>query len=365
MSRGEDRIKVGPEKETMFSAGPGGAWSQEASHDRAAEVVGGRSASHAVRPLTTKEELALRKKNERANTIALWATLELLVPVVGENKGRPGYRSKVLRGRAKEELLRDVVHAVRLARGLLPPGALEKAFTRQAMVPGALQQAYTTQAGAGLLAIELKSGKIAHQSPSFQDLTRWLPMEARGNIRVSLESMDGDDFHSFCQSVVRDAGEPYGETFLDRCITVRFFTRAPGPPGLRNPEWLLMMRAVKLTLVGVHPRQLAGGSPAAGSGLPFSGSESPIPEAIGMFTADLSGEMPSQWTVQAAHIRNLLDLEVASGTYDMDPGTVKPLKIIAMFFNFELSKEEGGGSSVFSRAATQLEYATTSARNIV
>jgi len=82
--------------------------------------------------------------------------------------------------------------------------------------PGALEQVYTLQAGAGLIAIELKSGKIAHQSPSFQALTSWLPVEGRGNIRVSQESRDGDDFHSFCQSVLRDAGEPYGDTFLDR-----------------------------------------------------------------------------------------------------------------------------------------------------
>jgi len=78
-----------------------------------------------------------------------------------------------------------------------------------------------------------------------------------------------------------------------RSITVHFFTRAPGPPGLRNPEWLLMVRAVKLTLVGVQPRQLAGESSAAGSRLPFWG-QARIPEAIGVFTADLSGDMPSQ-----------------------------------------------------------------------
>jgi len=107
-----------------------------------------------------------------------------------------------------------------------------------------MNQAFTTQAGAGLIAIVLKSGKIVHQSPSFQQLTSWVPVEAQGNIRVSLESRDGDDFHSFCQSVVKDVGEPNGETFLEldkavgRSITVRFFTRAPGPPGLRNPEWL-------------------------------------------------------------------------------------------------------------------------------
>jgi hypothetical protein len=134
---------------TMFAAG-GGAWSQEASHARAA----------VVRP--TKEELALRKKNERANTTALWATLELLAPNMDENKVQKGHRCKALRGRAKEELLNDVVHAVRLERKLMAPGALE--------------QAYTTQAGGGLIAIELKSGKIAHQSPSFQDLSSWIPV---------------------------------------------------------------------------------------------------------------------------------------------------------------------------------------------
>jgi hypothetical protein len=292
--------------------------------------------------------LALRKKNERANTIALWATLELLAPNVDQNKAPPGYRSKALRGRAKEELLKDAIHAVRLAQG--PTGAA-MTQTRMLMTPGALEQAYTTQAGAALMAIELRSGKIAHQSPSFQHLTSWIPVEARGNVRVSMESRDGDKFHSFCQSVVKDAGEPYGEIFLDcdnvlgRSITVRFFTRAPGPPGLRNPEWLLMMRAVKLTLVGVQPQKLSGESPAAGMRLPFLG-QTRVPEAIGVFTADLSGDMPQQWTVQAAHVRNLLDMEVATGTYDMEVLNMKPLEQIAMLFNIGFSKEEGAGASV-------------------
>ena len=228
-----------------------------------------------------------------------------------------------------------------------------------------MEQAYTTQAGAGLIAIEMKSGAISHQSPSFQDLIRWIPVEARGNIRVSLESRDGDDFHSFCQSVVRE----YGETFLDRdqvvgrTITVRFFTRAPGPPGLRNPEWLLMMRAVELTLVGVQLQKFAGESQVAGTMLPILG-QGRIPEVIGVFTADLSGGTPQQWTLQVAHVRYLLDLEVASGTYDMEMGNTQPLEHIATLFNLELPKEEGACASLFSRAAARLEYAATSALNI-
>ena len=315
----------------MFSAGSGGAWSQEASHARA---------SDAVRPCTTKEDLALRKRNERTHTANLWATLALLAPSVDEDKGKTGRRTRVLQGRTKEQLLKDVVHAVWRAQRLAGHGALGQAFT--------------TQAGGGLIAIELKSGKIVHQSPSFQGLTGWLPVEARGNIRISLESMDGDGFHSFCQSVVRDAGEPYGETFLNRnhvvgrSVTVRFFTRAPGPPDMRNPEWLLMMRAVKLTLVGMQP--------ALGRGQ--------TPEAIGVFAADLSGGTPSQWTVQAAHVRNLLDMETASGTYDMDTENIKPFEQIAMFFKIDFSKEEGVGASVFSRAAARIEYAATRALNI-
>ena len=55
-----------------------------------------------------------------------------------------------------------------------------------------------------------------------------------------------------------------------------------------------------------------------------------------------------------AHVQYLLVLEVASGTYDMDTGNVKSLERIAMFFNFELSEEFGGGASVFSRAVAQL-----------
>ena len=91
-------------------------------------------------------------------------------------------------------------------------------------------------------------------------------MEARGNIRVSLEAQDGHDFHSFCQSAARDAcgaTAPERDKCAGRSITVRFLTRAPGPPGLRNPEWLLLLRAVTLTLVGVQP-PLDGEPPAEG-----------------------------------------------------------------------------------------------------
>jgi len=53
----------------------------------------------------------------------------------------------------------------------MAPGALEHACTTLATATGELEQAYTTQAGAGPIAVELKSGKIALQSPSFLHLT--------------------------------------------------------------------------------------------------------------------------------------------------------------------------------------------------
>jgi hypothetical protein len=132
---------------------------------------------------------------------------------------------------------------------------------------------------------------------------------------------------------------------------------------MRNPEWLLMMRAVKLTLVGVQPHHPDGESPDTGRRMPFFGQRA-IPEAVGVFTADLSGDVPLQWTVQAAHVRNLLDSEVASGSYDMSTGNQKPLEMITTLFNFEFSTAEGAGASVFTRAAAKLEYAATSALNI-
>jgi hypothetical protein len=49
--------------------------------------------------VTTKEELALRKKNERARTTALMAKLELLTPNVEENKRQPGQVQGVARAR--------------------------------------------------------------------------------------------------------------------------------------------------------------------------------------------------------------------------------------------------------------------------
>ena len=100
----------------MLAAGPGGAWSQVAS--TSPQAMGRRKASDAAHPHTTKEKLALRKKNERAHTTNLLARLQLLAPSVDENKTQPGHRSKALRGRAKEGLLKDVMHAVCLAQGL-------------------------------------------------------------------------------------------------------------------------------------------------------------------------------------------------------------------------------------------------------
>jgi len=305
-----------------------------------------------------------RQRERRQGAADLWSRLDdLLVLDAGPTVTRQGlHRSQALKsGRTRAELLGS---AIVETRKLMAPGALQQACTAQAGASGALEQAYTTQAGAGLIAIDLKTGRVAYQSPSFQDLTSWIPAEMRGNIRVSLQSGDGEYFHRFCQLVVRDAGEPYGETFLGRdnvvgrSLTVRFFTRVPGPTGLRNPEWLLMVRQVMLTLVGVQPQQAA-----AGRRLPFVGQRT-IPEAVGVFTADLSGGTPQQWTLQVAHVRYLLDMEVAAGTYDIQTPDVKPLEILETFFDCGFSKEEGCRASVFSRAATQLEYATTSALSI-
>ena len=111
-----DRRVLFPGRETMLVAGSGGAWSQEASISP--QAVGGRKASDAVHPHTANEQLALCKKNERAHTTNLLARLQLLAPMVDENKGQPGHRSKALRGRARDELLKDVIHAVRLTQGL-------------------------------------------------------------------------------------------------------------------------------------------------------------------------------------------------------------------------------------------------------
>jgi len=103
----------------MFSAGPNGAWPQAAGHAREAE---NGTASDAVRPITTKKDLALRKKN-KPNAAKPLARLEFLAPSLDENKGQPGGgRSRALRGRAKGELLKDVIDVVRLAHGILSEG---------------------------------------------------------------------------------------------------------------------------------------------------------------------------------------------------------------------------------------------------
>jgi hypothetical protein len=74
------------------------------------------TAYDAVRHHTTKQELALRKKTERATTTKLFARLGLLAPTVEDNRVQSGHRSKALGGRERGELLHAVIHAVRLAQ---------------------------------------------------------------------------------------------------------------------------------------------------------------------------------------------------------------------------------------------------------
>jgi hypothetical protein len=195
------------------------------------------------------------------------------------------------------------------------------------MAPGALEQAYITQAGAGLIAIELKSGKIAHQSPSFQDPAGWIPVEARGNIRVFLESRDGDDFHSFCQSVVKDAGEPYGENFQDRDKVVGA-AHGAGSQAHAGPAAASESCPDSRGDRGVH-----GG---------FERRDAGAVEVTGGARSVFAGFGGGIW-----HLRHM-----------------NPLAVIVTLFNFKFSKKEGGGASVFSRAAARLEHAATSALDI-
>ena len=58
--------KMDREKFTMFSAAPGGAWSQEVMRD----MERASSSASTERPSASKESLALRKKIERAHTTA-------------------------------------------------------------------------------------------------------------------------------------------------------------------------------------------------------------------------------------------------------------------------------------------------------
>ena len=69
--------------------------------------------------------------------------------------------------------------------------------------------------------------------------------------------------------------------------------------------------------------------------------------------------------MQAAHIRNLLDVGVAPGKYDMHRESFNPLRHVVRMYDFQLWQEDGeGGGSFFSHAAAQLEYATASAYHL-
>ena len=62
--------------------------------------------------------------------------------------------------------------------------------------------------------------------------------------------------------------------------------------------------------------------------------------------------------MQAAHIRNLLDVGVASGKYDMKTARCTPLDSLMSMYDFPLANARGG---FLSHAAAQLEMATASA----
>jgi len=100
-------------------------------------------------------DLAAQKKRERAHSTALWARLEVLAPSLDASKGKPGYRSKALGGRSKEELLKDVVHVVR---------KLTSSTRRQLLDAAESAATQFWSNGAGLAVVLLETGKISSSS---------------------------------------------------------------------------------------------------------------------------------------------------------------------------------------------------------
>ena len=73
----------------LSSSQPGGVSMQQAwSHPRGNPPLGGRPASDAGGGMS-KEEMALRKKKDRAQTTTLWARLEVLAPKVDSPAPNP------------------------------------------------------------------------------------------------------------------------------------------------------------------------------------------------------------------------------------------------------------------------------------
>jgi len=160
-------------KSFWSTSAPGGvarlAGQQEAAGTAASAELNGGVAHPSMLPqispgtagVKRKEELALRKKIERANNTALWAKLELLAPkIVDESKGKPRYISKSLStGRSKDDILQDAIQLVRSRN------SLNAWWTEQSLE--------VAECGAGLLVVLLETGKIMHASRGFLELGSW------------------------------------------------------------------------------------------------------------------------------------------------------------------------------------------------
>jgi len=264
---------------------------QEASHKRpmGLETMGAPTASKEGGG-SRKEVLRLRKKKEREELSWLFARLEELAPHVEMKKVKPGYRSGALLGRTKEEILEDAVHCVRSRLNPTVKVPYRQCFERTA----------------GLIVLHLEDSAVVHASKEFQTVGSWLCPEGLAGyfFRPLLHPDDAGRFQEFSNEVC-EATTGDGNTWIGKAIKVRMLRRPALQDSIRTPEWLLVYtKPIKMTLVDV---------------LKDAG------EVSGVFVVDFGSREAAipKPSVQASHIRNLIDVGWGSGKYQLvwDPMT--------------------------------------------
>jgi len=293
---------------------------------------------------------AERQKLRRRQLTDLFEQLDSLVPGQGDQFNRPRVAA-VGSKRTIEELLRAVCDAVSALR---MPGVMQTQAAHEKPTHRAALESHTQF---GLICLDLHTAEIRHVSKELQEYCSWLDSESiEGHIfRYILHTDDVPTMREFKMKLRTDVCN--GEDCSGRSICVRLLRKPRDERWQRVPPWLLVYtEPIRLVVVEIGRNMDGKKRDREEDGKEEESGDSG--EQI-VFVADLAVPQPRDVGVQAAHLRNMVDLGLFNQEYDLkwDQAGLDPLKYVMMY----RYGPNPGRSSFFSSIVPALRMAAAEA----